>query len=150
MKLICLVITVLLVFPACDNSKKSVTKGWELASATKQGWSGGMPGSGTGTNYSININGSGMEDVSFDTVWHNSRAFIPEVKVVGSNATLRFSYSRYPADRDDPMSKMDEDPPQLTSSPEFEGEALIIGRKGEKRFTLPVPRFEVLEYLNYP
>ena len=109
-----------------------------------------MPGSGTGTNYSISINGTGMDMVSFDTIWHGSRVYAPEVQVAGNEALLRFDYRRYPADRDDPMSEMLEDPPQLTNSPEFEGEALIIGRKGEKRFTLSVPRFEVLEYLNYP
>lgn len=145
-----IVFALLLTMSACNNSQKAITKGWTVTTATSQGWSGGMPNSGTGTYYRIEIKGSGMGEVAFDTVWHGSRAYVPEVNIAGSEASLKFEYRRYPADRDDPMSEMVEDPPLLTGSPSFQGEALIIGRKNGKRFTMEVQRFEVLEYLDYP
>jgi hypothetical protein len=48
---------------------------FKLTDATSQGWTAGMAGGGSGTEYSFKVQIHTRESIRFDSVWMNNKAF---------------------------------------------------------------------------
>ena len=54
-------------------------KYFKILEATQQSWTGGIKGSGRGTNYQFKLQITTGRAIAFDTIWLNESKFLPEI-----------------------------------------------------------------------
>lgn len=131
------------------------TSDFRVIKATHQPWSGGVAQSGFGVYYELVLSAT-KENIIFDTIWIDDRAFIPGTVVEDIKDDLLLIYLKYTKKPKlengtgiQEGAEYTENPPK-SKGPDFEGEALIIYTiKGKKKF-FEVKQFEKKPALDYP
>jgi len=126
-----------------------------VVKATSQRWYGGMEQSGWGTNYRFKVVHDKTAGITFDTIWIENRAYIPQLSPYeiqhradfGAIDTLtlycEYHHSNYPSD------EYREHPP-LSVGPEYDGAALLIYRKDGTRLSYAIKEITSLPAVYYP
>ena len=144
----------IVIVSACANMKANKPH-VEVMNAYSQKWFGGAAGSGYGTNYTFKLKKNTSESISFDTIWIQERAYIPEMQNItnpgaapdsGDEFYLKMQY-RY---RDNEYTGEVSESPPKSDGPAYEGDALIIYRMNGERKTIVVKQMNVEEPLFYP
>jgi hypothetical protein len=143
------------VLVSCVTARTTGKDPIEIISATSQRWYGGTEESGWGINYTFKVVYDKTSDIRFDTMWIESRAYIPQLspyeldsrKAIGPIDTIsmfcKFHHSN------DPGDGHAEHPP-MSDGPEFNGSALLIYHLETTRLTYHVDSIGVLPALYYP
>jgi hypothetical protein len=119
--------------------------------ATSQEWVAGIRGGGRGTDYSFKLEIATDQDLQFDTVWMNNRAyalFATKEKPGGSSQPIVFSKgdvivlsaSEVHYEQAQSQGFIEQDPPQS-----FAGDALIGFRVNGSRMYFSVQEIELLD-----
>gem|GEM_PF-2809760 len=159
---LCIIILISIFYSKITSSQINKTY-FDVYDASSQFWSGGVEGSGSGSNYSFKIRFKKNVSIKFDTIWFdnnpsymwcsNYAGSVGPIKIQKGDSVIFNSALYYPGQNDltnDVQNKTEKNRSTLNPLPDNKCAALIEFVVDGKKYYYPVIEMKGLPAIAYP